>query len=182
MRHHTKARLPLMFVRRSKLPIAPTIVAVATLLALRSPVAARGTPVQSPSLQSVAFMAGCWRGAIPNGYMEEYYSSPTANLIVGTTRYVRDGRTVDFEFTRIEASDSGIMLMPQPRGRPPTPFRLTSSDSSSATWENPAHDFPQRILYRRQGRDSLVAAIEGPGSQGTRRIEWRMGRVDCDGV
>lgn len=182
MRHHTTVRFPLMFVRRSPLLIALTIVAIPSLLALRPQAAASGTSVQSPSLQSVAFMAGCWRGAIPNGYMEEYYSTPTANLILGTTRYVRGGRTVDFEFTRIEASDSGIVLMPQPRGRPPTPFRLTSSDSGSATWENPAHDFPQRILYRRHGRDSLVAAIEGPGSEGTRRIEWRMGRVNCDGV
>ena len=161
---------------------ALTTITAVDPLAPVAPIAATASASQQPSLQPVAFVSGCWRGAIPNGYMEEYYSTPTSNLIVGVTRYVRDGRTVDFEFSRIEASDSGIVLMPQPRGRAPTSFRLSASDSSSATWENPTHDFPQRILYRREGRDSLVAAIEGPGSAGTRRIEWRMGRVNCDGM
>ena len=162
--------------------IALSALGVVAFAGTRTPSASATPPGQAPSLESVGFVSGCWRGAIENGYMEEYYSTPTSNLIIGVTRYVRGGRTVDFEFSRIQASDSGIVLMPQPRGRAPTSFKLAASDSVSATWENPAHDFPQRILYRREGRDSLVAAIEGPSSTGTRRIEWRMGRVNCDGM
>jgi hypothetical protein len=166
---------------RSLVALVAVMIAL-TLIAWRARPATAEPPIQHPDLQQVAFMSGCWRGAITNGFMEEYYSTPTSNLIVGVTRYVRSGRTVDFEFSRIEARDSSIVLTPQPRGGTPTPFRLTVADSSSATWENPEHDFPQRILYRREGRDSLIAAIEGPGSSGPRRIEWRMGRVNCDGM
>lgn len=143
------------------------------------------TPQQSGPLHALTFMTGCWRGQFGGGQagpgtIEEYYSTPTSNMIIGVTRFVRGGRTVDFEFTRIMASDSGVTLMPQPRGRPPTPFRMTSSDSMSAVWENPAHDFPQKISYRRISTDSIVAAIEGPGEGGrTQRMEWRMGKVRC---
>lgn len=136
---------------------------------------------RAQSLSALAFMSGCWRGRMGanGGTIEEHYSTPTSNMIIGMTRFVRGGRTVDFEFSRIEARDSSIVLMPQPRGRPPTEFRLTSSDSTFAVWENPAHDFPQRISYRRLGADSIAASIAGPGTNGTRTMEWRMGRVQC---
>ena len=145
--------------------------------------AERRAPQATP-LDALSFMTGCWRGAFGGGAagpgtIEEYYSTPTSNMIIGVTRFVRGGRTVDFEFTRIVAGDSGITLMPQPRGRPPTSFRMTSIDSVSALWENPQHDFPQKISYRRLAGDSIVAAIEGPGQNGTQRMEWRMEKVRC---
>jgi hypothetical protein len=28
-------------------------------------------------------------------------------------------------------------------------------------WERSAHDFPQRVIYRRRGADSLLARVEG---------------------
>jgi hypothetical protein len=47
-------------------------------------------------------------------------------------------------------------------------------------FENPAHDFPQRIIYRRLSPDSLVARIEGPGPNNTTRgIDFPMRRVNC---
>ena len=163
--------------------IAGAALALGGILLSASVEAGRAAPQGTP-LDALTFMTGCWRGAFGGGAagagtIEEYYSTPTSNMIIGVTRFVRGGRTVDFEFTRIMASDSGITLMPQPRGRPPTPFRMTSSDSVSAVWENPQHDFPQKISYRALSGDSIVAAIEGPGQNGTQRMEWRMGKVRC---
>jgi hypothetical protein len=48
-------------------------------------------------------------------------------------------------------------------------------------WENPAHDFPTLIAYRKGPGDSLLARIEGPGRDGKQSIEWRMGRATCGG-
>jgi hypothetical protein len=166
-----------------------TRIATFTLLLVAMGGIAHAVSVVLPSqpgspLNRLAFMTGCWRGqfgggAASPGTIEEYYSTPTSNMIIGVTRFVRGGRTVDFEFTRITAGDSGVTLMPQPRGRPPTPFRMTANDSTSAVWENPQHDFPQKISYRRIAGDSIIAAIEGPGQNGTQRMEWRMGKVRC---
>lgn len=157
-------------------PLLAPALALVVVACVRSASGAVEHSPQQPSLAQLAFMSGCWRGSIPNGFIEEYYTTPTSNMIVGVTRYVRGGRTVDFEYSRIEVRDSAVVLIPQPKGGAPTTFRLTVADSAAARWENPLHDFPQVIQYRRQGADSLIAAIEGPGSSGTRRIEWRMGR------
>jgi len=44
--------------------------------------------------------------------------------------------------------------------------------------ENLQHDFPQWILYLRRGADSLIASIEGPGPNGTRRISYPYRRAE----
>jgi hypothetical protein len=38
-------------------------------------------------------------------------------------------------------------------------------------FENPGHDFPQRLIYRRDG-DRLTARIEGQAGGRTRTVEW----------
>jgi hypothetical protein len=54
------------------------------------------------------------------------------------------------------------------------------SDSAVA-FANPEHDFPQRILYRRVGADSLIARIEGKQGDKVRGIDFPMTRVACAG-
>jgi hypothetical protein len=133
------------------------------------------------ALDTLGWMSGCWRGDAGNGtVIEEHYTAPTRNQLLGTTRYVRAGRSIDFEFTSIISDSTGITLNAQPRGVPPTPFSLDSLTPSLARWSNPHHDFPQRIQYSRLHRDTLVARIEGPGPNGSpRSSEWRLIRVRC---
>ena len=45
--------------------------------------------------------------------------------------------------------------------RPRAEFASTAVSDTAVVFENLAHDFPQRIIYRRRGADSLVARIEG---------------------
>lgn len=46
---------------------------------------------------------------------------------------------------------------------------MTARGRASATFENPAHDFPQRIVYRRTG-DSMVATISA--LNGSNAMSW----------
>ena len=133
-----------------------------------------------PTLAGLGFMAGCWRGPAGDGAtIDEYYTAPADNLILGVSRYTRRGRVTSYEFTTIAQEDAEIVLTPRPSGQKPVPFRLTRHDSTSATWENPAHDFPTLIAYRRGAGDSLIARIEGPGPGGRRAMEWRMAPATC---
>jgi hypothetical protein len=145
-----------------------------------------GTSVPAPSstasgtLADLAFMAGCWRGPSGDGTtIEEYYTPPTDNLMLGVSRYTKTARVVSYEFSTIAREGTDIVLTPRPSGQEPAPFRLTRLDSAGAVWENPAHDFPTLIAYRRGPGDSLIARIEGPGRDGTRSMEWRMGPATC---
>ena len=57
-------------------------------------------------------------------------------------------------------------------GRAPTAFRLVEVSGQRAVFENPGHDFPQRIIYRREG-DTLHARIEGNQNGELRYSEWQ---------
>jgi hypothetical protein len=155
--------------------------AATVLLPLLVAVSSRATShPASPTLADLAFMAGCWRGPSGDGVtIEEYYTPPTDNLILGVSRYTKGPRVTDYEFSTIAHEGGEIVLTPRPSGQEPAPFRLTRLDSTGAVWENPAHDFPTLIAYRRGAGDSLIARIEGPGRDGMRSMEWRMGPASC---
>jgi hypothetical protein len=125
-------------------------------------------------------MAGCWTGPASNGAMiEERYSDASENLVIGMTRYVRGGRVVDFEFTTIERTDTSFVMTPHPKGVRSDSFPLKEIADGRAVWENPKHDFPQRIIYRRGDDGSLVARIEGTTPRGERHSEWTMHRCEA---
>jgi len=133
---------------------------------------------QAPALGNLAFMAGCWNGDAGRGrVIAESWTPPTINVMLGTTRYLAGDRTVSWEFTLIEADSGRITMTPHPRGQVPTPFRLVRLAPDTVVFENPAHDFPQRIIYRRAA-DTLIARIEAdtPRARGT---EWRMTPAAC---
>ena len=134
---------------------------------------------EAQDLSAVAFMSGCWRGAFGSGgtTIEESYTSSNTQVMLGTTRYIQDGRTVEFEFTRLHADSAGVFLTPYPGGLGSVSFRLTASSDSEAVFENLEHDFPKRIIYRRSDDGGLTARIEGD----TNGREWRMARATCAG-
>ena len=135
----------------------------------------------SSSIAALGFMSGCWSGpAGQGGTIEEYYTRPSANVMLGLTRYLRGDRVTGFEFTSFVRQDSAIVVTPRPEGQEPAEFRMTRLDRTNAVWENPRHDFPQLISYRLLPGDTLVARIEGPGPQGKQSEEWRMTRIRCD--
>ena len=131
-------------------------------------------------LRALAFMSGCWRSGpdARGSVIEERYSPPAANLMIGTTRYLRRDSVTGYEFSRIDRrADGTIALTPYPSGVASVSFTVAKLQAGDVAFGNRAHDFPTRVLYRREAADVLVARIEGNDGRGT---EWRMKRIDCD--
>ena len=129
--------------------------------------------------RDLAFMTGCWEGSASEGTIEERWT-PAANLMLGTTRYVVNGRVTGFEFAVISGEGGDISMTPYPEGvRSEHSFRLASGVGERAVFEAPEHDFPKRILYATAPGDSLRVRIDG-GEGSDQASEWRLGRVDCD--
>lgn len=58
----------------------------------------------------------------------------------------------------------------------PVPFKLTSLDSGRAVFENPDHDFPQRITYVHHASDSLTVLVEGETQGKPRGLRFRFAK------
>ncbi len=138
-----------------------------------------GGPAAAAPLEMLGWLQGCWAAPGSEAGSVEIWSSSAGGSLLGLARSVRDGRTVAHEFLQIRDDGQGIAFIAQPSGQPQARFPLRLLDSTQVLFENPAHDFPQRISYQRQGRDAVLAAIEGREDGRIRRIEFPMRRVSC---
>jgi hypothetical protein len=128
-------------------------------------------PAQRANVSSLAWMSGAWAEETPRGWAEERWSPPRGGVMLGTGLSGRGDAVRDYEYMRIAAdADGTISFWGSPRGRTPVPFRLVSASATQAAFENPRHDYPTRIAYRRAG-DTLVATISGPNGVNAR--SWR---------
>jgi len=159
---------------------------MATPVILALAVAPAEAQTASAGLHDLAFMSGCWEGEFRGrngaaGVIEEHYTSPSANVMLGTTRYLLDGSAVQFELTTIRASAAGVVLQPYPGGAAsPATFALTEAAGGRAVFEAPEHDFPRRITYRVTGEGRIAARIDD-GTDDGQSMEWRLARAVCPG-
>lgn len=128
------------------------------------------TDLRDDAVDRLAWLSGTWVFESDEGVEEEHWSTPRGGMLIGHNRTVRAGRTVHFEFLRIEQRAHGIVYVAAPSGQAQAEFRLTHLVAGKAVFENPEHDFPKRITYRREGR-VLHARVEG--APGDRVAEWQ---------
>lgn len=135
------------------------------------------------AVDRLAWLAGCWEGTLSSGATyEEAWLAPRGGIMVGMARMTRDGRSLSYEFMRIAPGDGDALVFhAQPSGRTATPFRSTELTASSVTFENPDHDFPQRVRYRFMPPDELHARIEGVRNGQAGALDFPLRRVGCPG-
>ena len=104
---------------------------------------------------------------------------PLGDLMIGSSRTTVGARTSEFELLRLKADGDRLNYIAMPNGRTETTFPSIEITDTTLVFENTQHDFPQRIIYRRRGADSLLARIEGPGANGTRGVNFPMRRGSC---
>lgn len=160
--------------------IGATVLIVGGLLAVVAPAAGAGSPEPSSvTVDDLAFLSGCWEGDLGGGtVMRDSYTPPRGGAILGNSQVIKDGETVFFEFSRIADDGAGVVFRPYPDGESTVSFALVRSTPDEVVFENPEHDHPQRIVYRREG-DRLIAEIGNLDGSGARRFPMRS--VPCDG-
>jgi hypothetical protein len=127
-------------------------------------------------LDGLAWLAGTWSSEAGGTHTEESWLPPRAGTMLGVNRATQGSRMLSFEFLRIECGPEGATYWSSPSGGPLTPFRLKTLEARRVVFENPAHDFPTRILYWLDAEGRLHARIEGPA--GTEKaLEWTWRRA-----
>lgn len=133
----------------------------------------------SLALARVEWLTGCWAGSAGSQAVEEHWLPLRAGTLVGAGRARESDRTTSVELMIIRMHGDTLAFHAFPVGQAPAVFPAVSVTDSAVVFFNPAHDFPQRITYRRVGSDSLVARIEGPGDDGPRGFDYHLRRETC---
>lgn len=127
----------------------------------------------------VAFLTGCWKSERGARVVEEHWLAPAGGSLMGVGRTVADGKTTAFEFLQIRDLPDGLTYIAKPSGQAEAAFIATSKSARRVVFENPQHDFPQRISYSLSG-DTLTARIEGTMNGKERGIDFVYTRANCN--
>jgi len=134
-----------------------------------------------PSINDLSWLAGCWEGQTKGREVTEQWMKPGGGIMLGMARTVAQGKAAEFEFTQIrEDKDGAIYYVAKPSGQAEASFKLINLENKEAVFENPQHDFPQRIIYRLQPDGLLFARVEATVKGQLRGIDYPYKRAKCE--
>lgn len=133
------------------------------------------------NVTSLAWLAGCWQADWGEAGSGEHWLPPAGGTMLGVSRTVKNGKTAEFEFMQLRVNSEGkLVYIALPSGQKETTFVATAVGERSVTFENPQHDFPQKVSYQLQSDDRLIARIEGTRNGVLRGFDFELKRVACE--
>lgn len=135
----------------------------------------------APDVSQAAWLAGCWELRSGARITHEQWMAPAGGAMLGMSRTTVRDTLREWEHLFLGPTAAGIAYVARPVRQAETAFAAIALNDTSLLFENPAHDFPQRVVYRRRGADSLIARIEGMRGGQLRGVEFPMRRIACPG-
>jgi hypothetical protein len=133
--------------------------------------------LRAQQIDRLAWLAGTWTEQKDGNVVQEVWLGPRGQMMIGANLATFAGRS-SYEFVRIVENSEGMALLASPGGRsPPTVFKLKELGDKRVVFENPTHDFPQRVLYWIDAQGLLNARIEGQAGGRARAIDWRFAKT-----
>jgi len=148
------------------------------------PAASAPAVAAAAKLADLAWLEGCWRGAVNKREFREHWLPLRGDLLIGVSHTVLDGKTQDYDYLRLELRADGIWYVTLSPGQTESAFKLsdvaTDTDGDMTfTFDNSRDTFPQHIRYRHGSEGWLYAQIDGTVSGAERKVVYPMRRVDC---
>lgn len=124
------------------------------------------TDLDKVTEKDFGFMAGSWEAEIWGGIFEETWSVPRGQTMTHMGRHTSEGATSFLEFASIERKDGKwtmfVMLGAPSKGdKKPTPFVLEKASKGDLTFYSAVNDYPTRIRYQGQGKETMTASLSG---------------------
>lgn len=122
------------------------------LLCLSAPILAHETAPELPQ-----WMTGAWERIDGEKWADEFWTPPRAGIMIGASRSGIGAKLGFWEHMRIvQEADGRLAFWAIAADQKPVRFGATQVSARSITFENPNHDYPQRIRYWRD--DTMLKA------------------------
>jgi hypothetical protein len=141
-----------------------------------------GQETKKSSVEDLGWISGCWqkKGKTEGSFTSEHWTKP-AGMMLAVARTVKQGRVSAFEYLRIIEKDSDIYYVAKPSSaKTETAFKLTSLKGKRAVFENPAHDFPTRIIYSLVNEKTLAVRVEADKNGRPSGFGYSLKKIDCN--
>lgn len=115
-------------------------------------------------LADANWLLGRWEQKTPKRTIYETWISNSDSSYFGKSYLLKEKDTIVLETVSLLQKEGVLFYIPtvtNQNNRMPVSFKLTSASGNKLVFENPAHDFPQKITYALISSDSLLAEISG---------------------
>lgn len=111
------------------------------------------------------WLTGEWQQERGSRWTEEVWTLPRGGVMIGIGRSGSGESLKSWEVMRIvRGADGSLALHAAPEGGAATVFPLVELGVRDISFANPAHDYPQRIRYWREGRLLMAETARMDGS------------------
>lgn len=104
----------------------------------------------------LSWLEGCWQS---NGQTVECWTRSGPDTFSGESRTTRSDGAQFQETLSIQKDGDRWIYIAQPGNAAPTRFSEVSRNEFEIVFENPEHDYPQKITYQSNGKYTLWATI-----------------------
>jgi len=114
--------------------------------------------------EKVAWLEGTWENNSPEGNLSETWTKENDSVFKGQTYFIKGKDTLHNESIMLTQKGEDLVYSPTVKGQnndKAIDFKLTVSTTNQLSFENKAHDYPQKIVYTKVTNDSIVAEISG---------------------
>ena len=115
-------------------------------------------------LEKMNWLVGSWEQKLPDGTLVESWTKENDSTFSGKSYFVKDKDTIHAESVVLTQKKEELFYIPTVTGQnndEPVTFKLTSDIENIFTFENPAHDYPQKITYKKVNDSNMLASISG---------------------
>lgn len=131
-------------------------------------------------LHKTDWLIGNWQRVSEKEILSETWQQLNDSTFSGRSFFIRNGDTLSSELISLEQRKGKLYYIPtvsdQNEGQPVV-FAQTNLTDSTVVFENPKHDFPQKITYSLLVNDSLSAEIAAVVDGELKTRTFRMGKV-----
>ena len=115
-------------------------------------------------LNPAQWIVGNWVQKTDKGILTESWQRQNDSVFVGSTYFINESDTLHSETILLEQRADSITYSAKVKGQnndKAVPFTLTTANTNSLVFENPAHDYPQKIVYQKSKSNGLVVTVSG---------------------
>jgi hypothetical protein len=115
-------------------------------------------------LEKISWLIGSWSNTTPDGILTETWSKVNDSTYSGKSYFIKGKDTLHSESIELIQNNDELFYIPTVKGQnndKAITFKLSDSNEKDFVFENPTHDYPQKITYSQITKDSLVATISG---------------------
>jgi hypothetical protein len=110
------------------------------------------------------WLLGNWENKSDDGDLLETWKKVNDSIYDGESYFIKGKDTLHFEKIQMKQKGESLFYIATIRGQnndKPVTFKHNDTIEKQLVFENPKHDFPQKIVYSQITNDSIIIQISG---------------------